>query len=375
MTHSIKFYPVGNGDCSQIILSNGKRLLFDFCHRRKSEDLEDPRIDLHRTLNAELSAAKKSGFDVVALTHLDDDHIANSTEFFYLEHAKKYQQGDRKMIDELWVPAATILEKGLSGEAAIWRSEARHRLIAGKGIRVFSKPSALKNWLESNGLSLSSREHLITDAGQLVPGFTLADDGVEFFVHSPFAKHSEGDLVLRNESALILHATFKVSDTKTRYLLVGDSTWEILEEIVDITSVKGNEERLQWDVYNVPHHCSYLALGPDKGKTQTSPVKNVQWLLDQCQSRAIAVSSSEPIPKEDTIDPPHRQAAVTYEQAIQKNGGSKFVVTMEHPDEKKPKILEVEISKWGAKLLILSSVGSASITKSRPTRAGSHGLV
>ncbi|MCY3859237.1 MAG: hypothetical protein OXG25_10070 [Gammaproteobacteria bacterium] len=375
MTHSIKFYPVGNGDCSQIILSNGKRLLFDFCHRRKSEDVEDPRIDLHRILSAELSAAKKSGFDVVALTHLDDDHIANSTEFFYLEHAKKYQQGDRTTIDELWVPAATILEKGLSGEAAIWRREARHRLIAGKGIRVFSKPSALKDWLESNGLSLSSREHLITDAGQLVPGFTLADDGVEFFVHSPFAKHSEGELVLRNESALILHATFMVSDTKTRYLLVGDSTWEILEEIVDITSVKGNEERLYWDIYNVPHHCSYLALGPEKGKTQTDPVENVQWLLDQCQSGAIAVSSSEPIPKEDTIDPPHRQAAATYEQAIQKNGGSKFVVTMEHPNEKKPKVLEVEISRWGAKLLILSSVGSASMTKSRSTRAGSHGLV
>ena len=29
--HQVKFYPVGNGDCSQIVLENGTRLLFDYC--------------------------------------------------------------------------------------------------------------------------------------------------------------------------------------------------------------------------------------------------------------------------------------------------------------------------------------------------------
>lgn len=46
--HQVKFYPVGNGDCSQIVLTNGKRLLFDYCHRRKAEGENDPRIDLVR---------------------------------------------------------------------------------------------------------------------------------------------------------------------------------------------------------------------------------------------------------------------------------------------------------------------------------------
>ena len=103
-----------------------------------------------------------------------------------------------------------------------------------------------------------------------MPGFGLGADGVEFFVHSPFAKHADGGTVMRNESAIILHATFEVSGRKTRYLVVGDSTWEILKEIVDITRAKGREERLWWDLYNVPHHCSYLALGPDKGKERTA---------------------------------------------------------------------------------------------------------
>ncbi len=370
MMHRVKFYPVGNGDCSQIVLANGKRLLFDYCHRRKAEDENDPRIDLESTLNSELAAARRKGFEVVGLTHLDDDHIANSTEFFHLDHAKKYQGADRKTIDELWVPAAAILEKGLSGEAAVWRSEARHRLRKGGGIRVFSRPSALKQWLEDEGLSLKDREHLITDAGKLVPGFDLATDGVEFFVHSPFAKHADGDTVLRNESAIILHATFEVSARKTRYLMVGDSTWEILEEIVDITRSKKRAERLFWDIYNVPHHCSYLALGPDKGKDRTEPVPNVQWLLDQCQVGSIAVSSSDPIPKVDTIDPPHRQAAATYRKAIQDNLGRKFQVTMDYPSKDKPKILEIEIGRLGATIKSLSAVGVASVTSSTPPRAG-----
>ena len=368
--HRVRFYPVGNGDCSQIVLANKKRLLFDFCHRRKSEDKDDPRIDLKSALSDELAQAKRNGFDVLALTHLDDDHIANSTEFFYLEHAKKYQGAGRKRIGVLWVPAAAILETGLTGEAAVWRSEARHRLKEGKGIRVFSKPSSLEKWLESQGLSLKERRDLITDAGQLVPEFNLKRDGVEFFVHSPFAKHADGGTVMRNESALILHATFEVSGRKTRYLMVGDSESDVLEEIVDITRARKRDERLQWDLYNVPHHCSYLALGPEKGKVRTKPVKNVQWLLDQCQAGGVAVSSSDPIPDEDTNDPPHRQAAATYRKAIDDNDGHKFVVTMEHPSRAKPKVLEIEIGARGATLKKLSIVGVPAVTASTAPRAG-----
>ena len=370
--HQVRFYPVGNGDCSQIVLANKKRLLFDFCHRRKAEDKDDPQIDLNSALTAELAAAERDGFDVLALTHLDDDHIANSTEFFFLEHAKKYQGEERKRIGVLWVPAAAILETGLKGEAAVWRSEARHRLKKGKGIRVFSKPSSLEKWLESEGLSLKERSHLITDAGQLVPEFSLARDDIEFFVHSPFANHADGGTVMRNESALILQATFDVSGRKTRYLMVGDSSWEILEEIVDITRGRGRGERLRWDLYNVPHHCSYLALGPEKGEDRTNPVENVQWLLDQCEDGAVAVSSSDPIPGKDTDDPPHRQAAATYRKAIKDRNGRKFIVTMDHPSRAKPKVLEVEVGARGVLLKQVGAAGVGAVTSSRPPRAGSR---
>ncbi|MDP3014637.1 MAG: hypothetical protein Q8M92_10360, partial [Candidatus Subteraquimicrobiales bacterium] len=104
--HQIIFYPVGNGDTSQIILDNGKRILFDFRHLKKAEDGEVPEIDLKSRLKEELKGSKKMSFDVVAFTHGDKDHIENSTEFFDLLYAKKYQGNDRIKIDELWVPAA-----------------------------------------------------------------------------------------------------------------------------------------------------------------------------------------------------------------------------------------------------------------------------
>jgi hypothetical protein len=35
--------------------------------------------------------ANRNYYDVVAFTHLDDDHICGSFSFFYLEHASKYR--------------------------------------------------------------------------------------------------------------------------------------------------------------------------------------------------------------------------------------------------------------------------------------------
>ena len=93
--------------------------------------------------------------------------FADPPAFFYLEHASKYQDADRIKIRELWVPAAAIIEDGCKDEDRIIRAEARHRLRSGKGIRVFSRPDKLKDWLNDQGLTLESRAHLITDAGQL----------------------------------------------------------------------------------------------------------------------------------------------------------------------------------------------------------------
>jgi hypothetical protein len=300
--HKLTFYPLGNADTCLIELEKGKMLLFDYANLRDPENESDLRIDLSTELHNTLEAAKRDYLDVVAFTHGDDDHIHGSTEFFHLEHADKYQGDGRIKIRELWVPAAMILEDGVEDECRILRTEARHRLKRGEGIRVFSRPDALAEWLANNGTSLDARRHLITNAGGLVPGFDKQNEGVEMFVHSPFSQHCDEQDIDRNTASLVMQLTF---DTETKVLMTADTPYDVWQDIVKITKAHKNDIRLAWDVYKLPHHCSYTTLAEDKGKTKTEPVEEVKWLLDQAQQRATIVSTSDPIPNEDTVQPPH----------------------------------------------------------------------
>ncbi|MBS0166217.1 MAG: hypothetical protein JSR29_09055 [Nitrospira sp.] len=380
--HRIKCYPVGNGDTTQIILSGGKRLLLDFCHREKSGDEDTPEIDLKAQLKAELKEAKRDYFDVVAFTHADRDHIQGCTDFFELQHADKYQGGGRIKIRELWVPAAILLEEAekdeQSEEFVILRQEARYRLIKGKDILIFSKPPALIEWLEEKlkdrGEPPDARNHLFVDAGEIIPGFSLDSDLVEFFCHSPFIKHTdEGDIV-RNDAALIFNVRFRAEATHYDYLHVGDASWEILEDIVTTTKYHKNGHRLKWDLYNIPHHCSYLSLSDEKGEKETDPKPLVKELLLSGKPDAYLVSSSNPIPdlKESYSQeqPPHIQARKAYERYLNEVDGRKFLVTMEEPNANKPEPLIFEITGGGLTWKRSATIGAPSIVTFRPPRAG-----
>ena len=373
MKHNVAFYPVGNGDTSQIILDNGKRILLDFRHLAKSESGDGPEINLAAQLRDELKESKKTSFDVVAFTHGDSDHICGSTDFFVLDHASKYQGGDRVRIDELWVPAAMLLETGTyadrSAEWAIWRAEARYRLRAGKGIRVFSKPAQLRQWFLKEDIAFEKRKHLITDAGQVVPGITLEADGVEFFCHSPFVKHVDEGEDMRNSCALVFNIRFQVDACVVDYLAIGDSDWTVLEDIVAITQYHEREDRLAWDLFSVPHHCSYKALSDEKGAVETVPKPGVLELLEMGRSDAYLVSSSLPITDDkegrERIQPPHVQAKKCY----LKYGF--FLVTMEEPNVRKPKPLRFVVTNKGLARDCEIDTGPAIITSRPAPRAGS----
>ncbi len=364
--HKLTFYPLGNADTCLIELEKGKTLLFDYANMRDPSNDSDLRIDLVTELRCTLEEANRDYIDVVAFTHGDDDHIHGAPEFFHLEHADKYQGKDRIKIRELWVPAALILEEGVLDDCKILRAEARHRLKKGQGIRVFSRPEALTDWLKGEGISLEARKHLITNAGGLVPGFDIQTDGVEIFVHSPFSKHCDDQEIDRNTASLVMQLTF---DTETKVLMTADTLYDVWQDIVQISTAKGNAGRLAWDVYKLPHHCSYTTLAEEKGKTKTTPVEEVKWLLNQAQQSAIIVCSSDSIPSGDTIQPPHIQAYKCYQDYIRKVSGQ-LVVTMEHPSKSKPGKLVINIDRFGASI-VKSLLGPAAIITSRPApRAG-----
>ena len=330
------FFPLGTADCCRIDLSGGQKLLFDYADTRCADDPSDKRIDLGSELRTDLKSAKRDFYDVVAFTHLDTDHFCKATEFFELRHATKYQGKDRVKINTLWVPAAAIYEEraDLAEEGRIIQVEARYRLEKGEGIRVFSRPAALEAWLNSRGLTLESRSHLITDAGQIVPGFSLCDHGIEFFVHSPFAsRQDDGAFTDRNTCSLVMQAVFEVLGRQTKMILPADTTYDVWTEIVRITKFHTRPERLEWDLFKLPHHCSYLSLGPEKGKDKTEPVEAVRWVFEQQgQLGAIVVSTSDPIPTSgDEDQPPHRQAGNYYRDNRRDNGGSVAVTSVAAP--------------------------------------------
>jgi hypothetical protein len=371
--HTVTFFPLGNADCCRIDLADGQKILFDYANTRCSDDPSDKRVDLAEELRADLKAAKRDFYEVVAFTHLDTDHFCKATEFFELRHAAKYQGKDRIKINTMWVPAAAIYEDraDLAEEGRIIQAEARYRLEKGEGIRVFSRPAKLEEWLKSRGLTLQSRSHLITDAGQLVPDFSLAAHGIEFFVHSPFAsRQDDGTFIDRNTCSLVMQAVFEVLGRQTRLILAADTTHDVWTEIVKITKFHGRPERLEWDLFKLPHHCSYLSLGPDKGKDKTVPAEAVRWIFEeQGQLGAIVVSSSDPVPTGDTDQPPHRQAANYYKDNRRENGGT-FIVTMEHPKASAPEPLVITIDHRKATVKKRAIAASVAVTSVAAPRAG-----
>ena len=376
----IALFPVGNADTCLLTADDGSQLLFDFASPKNQGD-GDKRIDLAQELRSRLAESGRDHFDVVSFSHLDTDHFAGSSDFFYLEHAKKYQGEGRIRIKEMWVPAAAILESRWeqSEEGRIVQAEARHRLREGKGIRVISDPKALDKWMSDAGIDPDKRRDLIVTAGNCMPGFTLDSAGAEIFVHSPFSYQNDGNNeVDRNSESSVFHLTLKDGTKDVKVLLTADAPYEVLEDIVAATEKAGNADRLEWDLMKIPHHCSYKSLGPVKGDEMTEPAEKVARLYEHYgREDAILVSPSNVIPESEETQPPHVQAAEYYRKVAEEKKGQ-FKVTMEHPTQEDPKPMKVEVRGLGLGATVVagsstSSSGSRRMTHTRTPRAGKAG--
>ena len=365
----VTFYPLGNADSYLIQTDHGKLFLFDFADMKDPDDAFDKRIPLEESIKKDIGWPSVKAIDVLAISHGDNDHVKGISDTFWLEHAKKYQELDRIVIKELWVPAALLVEEGSEDDTRIVRQEARHRFLEKKGIWVFARPEHLKDWLESRGKKLDDYRDLICDAGKVVPNWSLSSNGIEFFVHSPFAEKTDDGFLERNPNSLVMQVSIASGGTATKLLATGDSDSEQWEKIVEITRYHGNDTKLAWDIFKIPHHCSYTAMSAEKGSHITEPTEEFKWLMGQGAEHGILVSPSKEISSETTTQPPHLEAYRRY-KTVANQLNADLVITMEHPDKKNPQRLIIQIDRNGAMLKKDTTSPSKSTTSQRAPRAG-----
>lgn len=346
MAHIMTFYPIGNAETCLLELENKTKILFDYASVYTGDENDD-RYDIQK----ELSKIEK--FNIVMFSHAHKDHTKGASDFFYLDHAKKYQSDDRKKFDELWVSSAFLIDTDLEAmsDAKIIRNEARYRLKNGYGIKVFAEPSSLSDWLEQQEIDYEDVKHLIVHAGQIIEDKAVFGENVQIFVHAPFSKDSE-EVQDKNDPSIVLQVRLENNKQITNILITGDTPHEILDKIVDISKSNKNEDRLSWDVYDIPHHCSYTGLN-EKEDDKVIPTENVKWLLEQSCKNAIMIASCDKIT--DVSSPPHLIAKEAYIQNTKDD--VKFYSTMEHLDSGKPTPIVLNIDQFGV------TVKSSNISK------------
>jgi hypothetical protein len=359
METKITFFNIGNADTTLIQTKYGKSILWDYANMQGEKHCDLPKVLNEKVL--------RDYYDVVCFTHGDNDHVHGMKDYFYLEHAIKYQSKDRKRIKELWVPASVLLESSLElcDDAKALKAEAKYRFLTLKsGVKIFSKPDALKSWIESQGVDFNSISHLIVDAGTLVPGWTKVQDDLEVFVHSPFKGHVDDvNVIDRNSAAIIVQMEFG-NKVNTKLILASDADSDNWYGIVKISRFHKNDQRLIWDIFHLPHHSSYKAINcSNKGINKTTPIPEVKWLFEnQGKSNCLLISPSDVIPTIDTDQPPHRQAYNYYNEDVALEKSGNILVTMQTPNKISPQPIELVLTDFGFKQLeILTTEQKSSI--------------
>lgn len=331
MKHTIKFYPVGNGDCDLITIGGAnKKMMFDCNFRKEAEEDNDNMYNvLDDLLTNELTSKRcvLPFLDAFLLTHPDQDHCRSFAEKFYLgdpDNVPQSAKDDKKiLIGELWYSPRVFeeLTGELNADAKAIKKEAKRRMILfksdsdkadkdGNRIRIIG-------WTDSPDLE-GLEDRIVT------PGDTISEvNGTtcryfEMFIHAPFKDDIAGED--RNMTSIASQLRFKSDKNNediARVFLGGDTEWRVIERIMNETT---DDDYLNWDLMEAPHHCSYKFFADDREDDANQASLD---FLKKSEDGAFVVSSSKVV-KKNSDNPPCQKAKNRYTDRV---GESNFFCT------------------------------------------------
>lgn len=377
MEHTIKFYPVGNADCTFIKLSNNKTVIID-CQIRDNliENGKQIYFDVKNDLLSELKkdAEGRPFVDLFICTHPHKDHCDGFGANFFHGLPNDYDKDKDKnkiIIGELWVTPRGIGNQ-LADCAEDVRVEAKRRRTIYDSNKNYNGDYG--NYLRIVGYDKD--KEFDTRYGY-VPGRTvMAVNGssfewLEVFIHAPFKEDvatckKDDD---KNATSIVVQFGFKIqgySGFKCCILMGGDAEHEIWQHILDNNM---DDSRLKWDIFLAPHHCSWTFFNASSNKEEVMPSAD-EIMKKQLNDKVYVIASSNEI-KDDDKNPPCYQGKTEYKKRL--NNKDNFLNTT--TDYKKAGVslpIVFKIAETGKRRETIPAVAGDSATSRPAPRAGKY---
>jgi hypothetical protein len=376
--HFVKYYPVDNADTSLIKLSDKTTIQVDCQIREDEENSDGVKIyDVKKDILKELQKDSDNNpyLDLFVLSHPHKDHCVGFEGNYYCGDPDDYSDDDRDneeiIIGELWV-TQMIFGNDICEQAKPIRREAKRRR------KLFEdNPDEAKK--QGNRLHIIgyNDNDTVVEGLHYVPGNTVVNingednDYASFFIHAPF----KSDLISgkadndHNSTSIVFQISLKTStdgNIKSRAIFGGDADHYVWEKVKSISEDNGNEDKLKWNLFLAPHHCSWTFFNDTPYDENTEPKDCSLEILDYGDNNAHIISSSKKIKNEEP-NPPHYPAKLEY---VDKVGDAYFRNIAINKSETAPKPLEFEISDSGTKLKKVAVAAAAGIISNPSLRAG-----
>lgn len=347
MEHIIKYYPVGNGDCSLIKLDNGITIIIDCQIAEITKDNKNSVFDVKADLLKELGrdAAGRPFVDLYVSTHPHSDHCSGFEANFYCGKPEDYDKEKDKnkiVIGELWVspmalnnsidPTAVPIRKEAKRRRKLYDDDEKYKGEYGSLLRIVGYDKD-KEFDGRYGYIPGTKVHVV-DRKSL--------KYLVLFIHAPFKESVEvgKEQDDKNEVSIVLHMTFLDSNGNTvcRLLTGGDAEHEVWEKIIENNK---SDENLKWNIFQAPHHCSWTFFNETSNKEEVKD--SATTILGKQLSYAHIVTSCTSIKKLDpkAVPPPSEEAAKEYKKQL-KSGDDHFLNTEdEHNATKMPIVFKI----------------------------------